>query len=111
MGDIKSEVFLASPAVAAATAMLGHIATLEEIKALTAPRRAAAKRSGEENCRCQETGGGEKECGSEGEGAAIWSKQAKIVWGNEPMCQLANDQRGCDRGRMMKDKCVDCWLG
>jgi len=49
MGDIASQVYLASPAVAAATAVLGRIATPEEIKGLTAARRAApkARRAGE----------------------------------------------------------------
>ncbi|MDP2990547.1 MAG: aconitase family protein, partial [Kiritimatiellota bacterium] len=44
MGDVTSEVYLASPAIAAATAILGHIATSEEIKSLTARRRAVAKK-------------------------------------------------------------------
>lgn len=42
MGDIKSEVYLASPAVAAATAVLGHIASPDEIKSLTASKKRVA---------------------------------------------------------------------
>ncbi len=44
MGDVTSQVYLASPAVAAATAVLGHIATPEEIKPRIPVRRAVPKK-------------------------------------------------------------------
>lgn len=44
MGDVTSQVYLASPAVAAATAVLGHIASPEEIKSLAPTRRVLPKK-------------------------------------------------------------------